>query len=86
MVLFCCLSELNWHEVRRVFKIFHKIYHFKPNFALKITFSYGNNIQAGLINHICLSFQYSHPNFTGRRAAALQPVHIRHTDQGVGAL
>ena len=86
MVLFCCLSELNFHEVRRVFKFFHKIDHFKPNFTLKITFFNGNNAQAGLVNHICLSFQYSYPNITGCRAAALRLVHIWHTDQGVGAL
>ena len=35
---FCCLSEQNFHEVRRVFKFFHKIDHFKPNFAFKIRF------------------------------------------------
>ena len=35
------LSEWNFHEVRRVFKFFHKIDHFKLNFALKIRFLMG---------------------------------------------
>ena len=30
--------------------------HFKMNFTLKIEFLNGNDVQAGLINHICLSF------------------------------
>ena len=30
--------------------------HFKPNFTLKIDLFNGNKVQAGLINHICLSF------------------------------
>ena len=45
-----------------------------------------NNVQAGLINHICLSFQYTHTYNTSRRAGALQPVHLRCRDWGVGAL
>ena len=45
-----------------------------------------NNVQAGLINHICLSFQYTRTNNTGRRAEALQPVRLQCRDWGVGAL
>ena len=30
--------------------------HLKPNFALKIELFNRNKVQAGLINHICLSF------------------------------
>ena len=35
---FCCLSERIFHEVRRVFKFFHKISHFKLFFTLKLYF------------------------------------------------
>ena len=40
MVFLCCLSEQIIHEVRRVFKFFHKIYHFKLFFALKLYYQW----------------------------------------------
>ena len=54
MVLFWHLSENNFHVVRRVFKFLFKIYNFTVLFDFKSLFFFDvNNVQAGLINHIC---------------------------------